>query len=131
MLLARRLVAAWLVRLGYALGGRVRRLSGSNVRLAQPLLRRIAYSPPRWALSLRPPAGKIVLGHLPTPLMPWACPELAELGISWVIKRDDMTGMELSGPCCAHTTGRYARLRLTERCRIGGTQATKCASWNS
>jgi len=101
MLLARRLVAAWLIRLGSALRVPLRRIVACvpppPLSLPLPLLSCIPYVPPAWASNLHAPAERIVLGHLPTPLMQWACPELAELGVQWVLKRDDMTGMELSG----------------------------------
>ena len=69
------------------------------LRLAMALRSmRAAYRPPSWAHHLVPPAhGRIPLAHLPTPLMPWACPELAELGVEWWIKRDDASGVEMSG----------------------------------
>lgn len=62
------------------------------------LLRRVPFSPPSWARHLQPPpSGRVLLGHLPTPLMPWSCPALKDLGVEWYIKRDDMSGAELSG----------------------------------
>jgi hypothetical protein len=107
MLLARRLMAAWLLRLSSALRAPLRRIVAGlpppppapppPQPLAVPLLSIVPFTPPNWAQSLRAPSERIVLGHMPTPLMPWACPELQELGVRWVIKRDDMTGMELSG----------------------------------
>eukprot|EP00962_Isochrysis_galbana_P043196 scaffold16378_cov112-Isochrysis_galbana.AAC.5 len=107
MLSARRLMSAWLLRLGSALRAPLRRIvAGMPLPppapppaqpLAVPLLSRVPFRPPSWAQSLRAPSERIVLGHMPTPLMPWACPELQELGVRWVIKRDDMTGLELSG----------------------------------
>eukprot|EP00401_Gymnodinium_catenatum_P067876 CAMPEP_0117476434 /NCGR_PEP_ID=MMETSP0784-20121206/10307_1 /TAXON_ID=39447 /ORGANISM="" /LENGTH=371 /DNA_ID=CAMNT_0005270709 /DNA_START=1 /DNA_END=1113 /DNA_ORIENTATION=- len=61
-------------------------------------LKRVAYSTPSWASHLRPPEhGRVLLGHLPTPLMPWACPALKDLDVHWSIKRDDISGVELSG----------------------------------
>ncbi len=62
------------------------------------LLKRLPYAPPSWAAHLAPPVhGRVTLGHLPTPLMPWRCPALADLGVEWYIKRDDMSGAECGG----------------------------------
>jgi len=62
------------------------------------LLQRLSYTPPPWASALAAPThGRIKLGHLPTPLMRWACGALSELGVRWSIKRDDLSGNELSG----------------------------------
>ncbi|KAL1503075.1 hypothetical protein AB1Y20_011140 [Prymnesium parvum] len=64
----------------------------------RPLLAHVAYTPPGWARGMRAPLhGRIVLSHAPTPVMPWRCPALAELGVEWSIKRDDLSGLELSG----------------------------------
>ena len=63
-----------------------------------PLLSKVAYSPPAWASHLRPPThGRILLGRLETPVVPWKCGALADLGVTWSIKRDDTSGLELSG----------------------------------
>lgn len=62
------------------------------------LLKHVLFVPPAWAAHLKPPLhGRVILGHLPTPVMPWACPALRELGVRWSIKRDDLAGAELSG----------------------------------
>lgn len=62
------------------------------------MLSRVPYKPPAWAASLvAPKHGRVPFAHLPTPVMPWACPELSELGVEWHIKRDDMSGVEMSG----------------------------------
>ena len=62
------------------------------------MLQRVPYAPPAWAANLTPPEnGRVRLGHLPTPIMPWNCPALRDLGVTWLIKRDDMSGVELSG----------------------------------
>ncbi|CAK0821091.1 unnamed protein product, partial [Prorocentrum cordatum] len=62
------------------------------------LLRRVGYTAPSWASHLRAPEhGRVLLGHLPTPLMPWACPALRDLDVQWSLKRDDISGVELSG----------------------------------
>lgn len=63
-----------------------------------PLLSKVAYSPPAWASHLLPPThGRILLGRLETPVVPWKCGALADLGVTWSIKRDDTSGLELSG----------------------------------
>lgn len=60
-------------------------------------LQHTPYIPPRWAQSLRPvPHQRVRLHQTPTPLHRWnapGCPDGCEL---W-IKRDDRTGMALSG----------------------------------
>lgn len=62
------------------------------------LLKRVRFVVPPWASHLAAPKhGRVLLGHLPTPLMPWACPALKELGVQWTMKRDDLSGLELSG----------------------------------
>ena len=64
----------------------------------RPMLSRIAYAPPAWATGLRPPQhGRIVLSHAATPVFPWRCPALHDLDIDWSIKRDDLSGLEISG----------------------------------
>lgn len=63
-----------------------------------PLLSKVDYSPPAWANHLVPPThGRILLGRLETPVVPWKCGALADLGVTWSIKRDDTSGLELSG----------------------------------
>ena len=65
---------------------------------AAQLLKHVPFVAPSWASHLKPPThGRIILGHLPTPIMPWACPALRDLGVRWSIKRDDLAGAELSG----------------------------------
>lgn len=62
------------------------------------LLSRVGYQAPHWAAHLtHPEHGRVLLAHLPTPVMPWPCAALMDLGVQWSIKRDDMTGFELSG----------------------------------
>jgi len=62
------------------------------------LLSHIGYQAPRWANHLtQPQHGRVLLAHLPTPIMPWPCAALEDLGVMWSIKRDDMTGLESSG----------------------------------
>lgn len=62
------------------------------------LLQRVPFRPPTWADHLKlPPDGRVLLGHLPTPLAPWSCPALRHLDVEWWIKRDDLSGSELGG----------------------------------
>ena len=42
------------------------------------------------------PAQRFVLGHFPTPIHAWSPPGAPD-GVHLFIKRDDMTGMQLSG----------------------------------
>lgn len=55
------------------------------------------YQPPSWASNLSPiPTHTYSLGHLPTPIHKWNLPNLPENTEVW-IKRDDLSGMQLSG----------------------------------
>ncbi|KAK4750972.1 hypothetical protein SAY87_004454 [Trapa incisa] len=55
------------------------------------------YVPPPWACHLRPlPSHVFSLGHLPTPIHRWNLPNLPNGTDVW-LKRDDLTGMQLSG----------------------------------
>ncbi|KAG9457627.1 hypothetical protein H6P81_002135 [Aristolochia fimbriata] len=55
------------------------------------------YEPPTWATSLNPiPSHKYSLAHLPTPIHKWNLPNLPKNTEVW-IKRDDLSGMQLSG----------------------------------
>lgn len=55
------------------------------------------YSPPSWARSLpSPPTHRVRLALTPTPLHPWQPPGLPA-GVQAFIKRDDLTGAQLSG----------------------------------
>ncbi|XP_009417666.2 D-cysteine desulfhydrase 1, mitochondrial [Musa acuminata AAA Group] len=55
------------------------------------------YDPPLWASHLRPvPSHTFSLGHVPTPIHRWNLPNLPEDTELW-IKRDDLSGMQLSG----------------------------------
>ena len=61
-------------------------------------MKRVAYVPPSWVAGLNAPtAGRVPFAALPTPVVPWACPALSELGVEWWIKRDDCSGIEMSG----------------------------------
>ncbi|KAK7320216.1 hypothetical protein RJT34_04952 [Clitoria ternatea] len=55
------------------------------------------YSAPSWASRLNPsPSHLFSLAHLPTPIHRWNLPNLPHDTELW-IKRDDLTGMQLSG----------------------------------
>ncbi|CAA6664713.1 unnamed protein product [Spirodela intermedia] len=60
-------------------------------------LARRSYEPPAWASQLSPvPSFVYNLGHFPTPIHKWNLPDLPEGTEVW-IKRDDLSGMQLSG----------------------------------
>ncbi|XP_073141823.1 D-cysteine desulfhydrase 1, mitochondrial [Henckelia pumila] len=55
------------------------------------------YLPPSWASHLNPiPSHVFSLGHLPTPIHRWKLPNLPK-DTEVYIKRDDLSGMQLSG----------------------------------
>jgi D-cysteine desulfhydrase family pyridoxal phosphate-dependent enzyme len=55
------------------------------------------YQPPSWASHLNPiPSHIISLGHFPTPIHKWNLPNLPLSTEVW-LKRDDLSGMQLSG----------------------------------
>ena len=57
----------------------------------------VPYSPPPWALGVtNPPATRVILAHTPTPLHAWRPPGVPA-DVTLLLKRDDMTGAELSG----------------------------------
>ncbi|KAJ0981213.1 hypothetical protein J5N97_009468 [Dioscorea zingiberensis] len=63
----------------------------------QGSLLRGQYEPPSWASHLSPiPSHAYSLGHLPTPVHKWNLPNLPDETEVW-IKRDDLSGMQLSG----------------------------------
>lgn len=59
-------------------------------------MKHVPYVPPVWAKELRVPKTRLPLAHTPTPIRPWNPPGLPE-GIECWIKRDDQTGMLVSG----------------------------------
>ncbi|BBN07331.1 D-cysteine desulfhydrase [Marchantia polymorpha subsp. ruderalis] len=62
-----------------------------------PMFKEESYSPPSWAAHLHPiPPSFFSLGLFPTPIHRWDLPGLAPGTELWV-KRDDLTGMQLSG----------------------------------
>mmetsp|Transcript_39930 Transcript_39930/g.79947 ORF Transcript_39930/g.79947 Transcript_39930/m.79947 type:complete len:370 (-) Transcript_39930:214-1323(-) len=90
----------------------------------------VLFQPPTWARHLiAPKHGRVPFAHLPTPVMPWACSELAEFGVEWFIKRDDMTGIEMSGNKARKLEFLMAEALATECdsvCTIGGLQSNHC-----
>lgn len=61
------------------------------------MLTTASYSPPSWASKLHPlPSQFCTLGQFPTPIHRWNLPGLPKDTEVW-IKRDDLTGMQLSG----------------------------------
>ena len=94
------------------------------------MLRAKPFVPPQWASALVPPrSGRCKFAALPTPVMPWACPELAELGVRWSIKRDDFSGVELSGNKARKLEFLMAEaLAANADCvvTIGGLQSNHC-----
>jgi len=54
------------------------------------------YTAPEWASTLKVPETRYILGCLPTPIHKWDLPGLPHETEVW-IKRDDLTGMQLSG----------------------------------
>lgn len=65
--------------------------------MAGTYLRRLPYQPPKWAEMLPlAPNHKISLGMLPTPLHHFKPPNVPS-NVEMYIKRDDLTGLQLSG----------------------------------
>ncbi|KAL3688961.1 hypothetical protein R1sor_015270 [Riccia sorocarpa] len=62
-----------------------------------PLFTEGVYSPPSWASHLHPiPSNYVSLGLFPTPIHRWNLPGLPSGTEVW-IKRDDLSGMQMSG----------------------------------
>ncbi|KAH7679873.1 1-aminocyclopropane-1-carboxylate deaminase/D-cysteine desulfhydrase protein [Dioscorea alata] len=87
------------------------------------------YEPPSWASHLSPiPSHTRSLAHLPTPIHKWNLPDLPEETEVW-IKRDDLSGMQLSGNkvrklefLLAEALAQGADCVIT----IGGVQSNHC-----
>ncbi|EEF34687.1 bifunctional D-cysteine desulfhydrase/1-aminocyclopropane-1-carboxylate deaminase, mitochondrial [Ricinus communis] len=88
-----------------------------------------AYNPPSWATHLNPiPTHQFSLGHFPTPIHRWNLPNLPNGTEVW-LKRDDLSGMELSGNkvrklefLMADAVAKGADCVIT----IGGIQSNHC-----
>ncbi|KAJ3695954.1 hypothetical protein LUZ60_001331 [Juncus effusus] len=73
------------------------KLSVSSCSMEGGFLSEKPYDAPSWASHLSPvPSHTYSLGHLPTPIHKWNLPNLPEGTEVW-IKRDDLSGMQLSG----------------------------------
>ena len=71
----------------------------------------VPYAPPPWAAGIaHVPPRRVLLAHTPTPVHRWRVPGVPE-SVELFIKRDDLTGAELSG-----NKARPARL-CTRCCR--------------
>ncbi|KAF9624709.1 hypothetical protein IFM89_013247 [Coptis chinensis] len=87
------------------------------------------YSPPSWAQHLHPiPSHVFSLAHVPTPIHRWNLPNLPKNVELW-IKRDDLSGMQLSGNkvrklefLMAEAVAQGADCIIT----IGGIQSNHC-----
>ncbi|KAK6925459.1 Pyridoxal-phosphate dependent enzyme [Dillenia turbinata] len=87
------------------------------------------YNPPSWASHLSPiPSHVFSLGHLPTPIHRWNLPNLPQGTQLW-LKRDDLSGMQLSGNkvrklefLMADAVAKGADCIIT----IGGIQSNHC-----
>ncbi|KAL0417308.1 UNVERIFIED_CONTAM: putative D-cysteine desulfhydrase 1, mitochondrial [Sesamum latifolium] len=87
------------------------------------------YVPPSWATNLSPlPSHIFSLGHLPTPIHKWNLPNLPK-NTEVYIKRDDLSGMQLSGNkvrklefLLAEAVAQGADCIIT----IGGIQSNHC-----
>ncbi len=69
-----------------------------SVSLGDTMLEWSDYTPPPWAVTagLTAPKKRISLGRLPTPVHAWNISLLADLGVQWFIKRDDLSGFEVN-----------------------------------
>eukprot|EP00976_Prorocentrum_cordatum_P095697 1190275-Prorocentrum_minimum.AAC.2 len=79
------------------------------------------YTPPNWAAQLSPiPTEKFSLGQLPTPIHRWNIPGLPD-GCEMWIKRDDLSGMQLSGNKVRKLEFLLAEAKVKTRCtsRVG------------
>ncbi|KAL6962829.1 D-cysteine desulfhydrase [Sarracenia purpurea var. burkii] len=87
------------------------------------------YEPPSWASHLKPiPSHVFSLGHFPTPVHKWNLPNLPKDTEVW-LKRDDLSGMQLSGNkvrklefLLADAVSKEADCVIT----IGGIQSNHC-----
>ena len=97
--MSRRVIFAGVAGVGLGVALALRRARLAHARAAAALAGDggdEAYRPPKWCPSYAtPPARRLRLAHLPTPLHRWAVPRVHRTEV-W-IKRDDCTGCELSG----------------------------------
>eukprot|EP00271_Cylindrocystis_brebissonii_P000238 TRINITY_DN10294_c0_g1_i1.p1 TRINITY_DN10294_c0_g1~~TRINITY_DN10294_c0_g1_i1.p1 ORF type:complete len:519 (-),score=78.47 TRINITY_DN10294_c0_g1_i1:574-2130(-) len=72
-------------------------VEASQKAMPGEMMTNVPYTPPEWAKHLSPIPEKVFrLGHYPTPIHQWHVPGLPA-GTCLFIKRDDLTGMQLSG----------------------------------
>ncbi|KAI3982682.1 hypothetical protein MKX01_010483 [Papaver californicum] len=72
-------------------------MEGNQSKQNFGFLTKKSYDPPSWALHLNPiPSHVFSLAHTPTPIHRWNLPNLPKDVEVW-IKRDDLSGMQLSG----------------------------------
>mmetsp|Transcript_3974 Transcript_3974/g.11229 ORF Transcript_3974/g.11229 Transcript_3974/m.11229 type:complete len:423 (+) Transcript_3974:149-1417(+) len=74
----------------------LRRVKGVTTPAVSQMLEVRPYTAPEWASTLKVPETRYILGCLPTPIHKWDLPGLPHETEVW-IKRDDLTGMQLSG----------------------------------
>ncbi|GLI65555.1 hypothetical protein VaNZ11_009118 [Volvox africanus] len=83
-----------------AMGGRQTKPATSPSAMlpaSESFLQLQSYSPPDWASRiLLAPTHRFRLGMLPTPIHEWQLPDLP-VGVRLLIKRDDLSGMQMSG----------------------------------
>ncbi|XP_077236249.1 D-cysteine desulfhydrase isoform X2 [Tasmannia lanceolata] len=104
-------------------------MEADQPKLVGGFLAKKPYYPPSWASHLNPiPSHTYSLGHLPTPIHKWNLPGLPKDTEVW-IKRDDVSGMQLSGNkvrklefLMADATAHDADCIIT----IGGIQSNHC-----
>ncbi|CAL8464045.1 g3580 [Coccomyxa elongata] len=87
------------------------------------------FSPPPWAPTwLKAPEERFLLGLLPTPIHEWHPPGLPD-GVQLFIKRDDLTGVQLSGNKVRKLEFLIAdalRQKADTLVTIGGIQSNHC-----
>ncbi|ETV94252.1 hypothetical protein H310_11927 [Aphanomyces invadans] len=89
-------------------------------------LKTVPYAPPPWAAALtNPPTERVVLGNFPTPIFPFRPPGLPE-GVQMFIKRDDYSGLEMSG-----NKARKLEFLLAEALREGADCVVTCGGVQS
>ncbi|RHY88153.1 hypothetical protein DYB37_001949 [Aphanomyces astaci] len=89
-------------------------------------LKTVSYAPPTWASALaNPPTERVVLGNFPTPIFPFRPPGLPD-GVQMFIKRDDYSGLEMSG-----NKARKLEFLLAEALRQGADCVVTCGGVQS
>ncbi|KAF0687571.1 Aste57867_20690 [Aphanomyces stellatus] len=89
-------------------------------------LKTVPYTAPDWAAELaHPPKERVVLGNFPTPIFPFRPPGLPE-DVTMYIKRDDYSGLEMSG-----NKARKLEFLLAEALREGADCVVTCGGVQS